>query len=83
MDAFFISPRLSPWGEILGFLVSSNHCIGKSSIEARQGSPVRGKRAKGRPCTLRLPLLLLLEVPHEDCSDGFDILISFKTTEVV
>jgi hypothetical protein len=57
--------------------------LGKSSIEARQGSPVRGKRAKGRPCTLRLPLLLLLEVPHEDCSDGFDILISFKTTEVV
>jgi len=37
-----------------------------SSTEARQGCPVRGKGSKDGQQSQRQPLLLLLEVPHED-----------------
>lgn len=36
------------------------------SVEARQGCPVRGKGSKGRNQSPPQPLLLLLEVSHED-----------------
>lgn len=37
-----------------------------SPTESRYGSPVRGKGSKGRQENQRQPLLLMLEVPHNN-----------------